>query len=232
MNKRGFKLEDREVKTRRKKKITIDPDAIGMIERFRATIENIDQRFKIYHVLLNQRLKDEAEDLLRFQIVYLMSALDFFMHELYSYGIIKIFKRQKRKTTRYESFRVPLKLVEQALFDGENIQRHLKETITEINSTFTFMSPGRIKELLYTIGYSNVFDRAQTDLRKAGILDWNESLDRMFDRIYERRNKISHQTDIEHGGSDRNAITFDEVKHYRDIIVHTVESIYQSVCHE
>ena len=39
MNKRGFKLEDREVKTRRKKKITIDPDAIGMIERFRATIE-------------------------------------------------------------------------------------------------------------------------------------------------------------------------------------------------
>ena len=111
---------------------------------------------------------------------------------------------------------------------GEH-QRHLKETITEINSTFTFMSPGLLRNSSYTIGYSMCVRSGSKPIYELG----NSGLERVIRpdvrSIYERRNKISHQTDIEHGGSDRNAITFDEVKHYRDIIVHTVESIYQSV---
>ena len=232
MIRRDFALENREVKTHKKRPVSLETDALGLIERFRTSIRNIDDRFRLYHVLIGQRLYEEAEDLLRFQIVYLMSALDFFMHELYSYGILKIFQHQKRKTERYKSFRVPLELVEQALFDGENIQHHLKKMITEINQTFTFMHPSRIKELLHTIGYADAFSKAQRVLRKKGILRDGEALAPLLEKIYIRRNKISHQTDIEHGGPNRLSISLEEVRHYRDVIFHAVETIYETVCHD
>lgn len=232
MNKKGLTLENRERKTRKKHPVSLEADALGLISRFRTTIRSIDDRFLIYHRLKKQQLYREAEDLLRFQIVYIMSALDFFMHELYSYGIIKIFKRQKRKTNRYKTFRVPLQLVEQAIFDGENIQYHLKNTIIEINRTFTFMHPARIQELLHTIGFREAFLDAQQTLRHKRILKGRESLSSTLEKIYQRRNKISHQTDIEHGGSKRLSITLEEVQHYRDVIYYMVESIYESVCRE
>lgn len=228
----GIELVNREVKNRKKNRIVIDPDALGLIARFRENVLGIDRRFKIYKVLNEQNLQDDAEDILRFQIVYLMSSLDFFMHELYSYGIVKIFKKQSGKSERYREYRVPLKLVEVALFDGENIQRYLKETITEINSTFTFMHPNRIREMLNIIGYEDAFESVEEHLKEMDIIKKNQSLAYLLETIYERRNKISHQTDIDHGKEDKNLIKADEVIHSRDIIVNFVEGIYHFVCQE
>jgi RiboL-PSP-HEPN len=225
-----FDLMDRETQYREKQVMLIDQDAKAMLKRFKDNIENIKSRFRLYNQLVQQKMDEEAEDVLRFQIVYLMSALDFYMHELYSYGLLKIFNKQGKKSFRYKEYRVPLSLVEVALYDGENITRHLKETFTEINSSFTYMHPNKIRELLNVIANGDEFDYIEERLKKISILKHQEQLESVLEKIYHRRNRISHQTDIEHGKELKNTISKDEVMRYTDIVSILVDELHQMVC--
>ncbi|QVK18673.1 hypothetical protein KHQ81_02875 [Mycoplasmatota bacterium] len=201
-----------------------------MIEIFRENIKQIRNRFEIVDLLNSQQRKEEACDILRFQIVYAMSALDFFMHEIYSYALLKIFRNESPKTDRYNEYKIPLKLLEQALYDAENIDHYLKETFIDLNRNYTFMSPGRIRELLNIISSEDEFAMVEKSLKAKNIISKHKRLDRILDEIYDRRNKIAHQTDINHGKDDKNAITKDEVEFYINIISHLVESLYQVIC--
>lgn len=225
-------IVNRDNRTRHKKTKVIPADAKAILERFQTSISNILDHIKLYDLLLAKEQTALADDILRFQIVYLMSSLDFYFHELYSYGLLKMFQNKTEKTYRYREFRVPLKVVESALYDGENILRHLKETFIEINSTFTFMHPHRIKEVLNTISSIEVFDIVEKKLRKRNIIKHHEELEGIIEKIYRRRNKISHQTDIEHHTIVRNEISKKEVFRYVNIINEMVLEIHHLICED
>lgn len=223
-------LYNREEEKRQKQIHFIDKEAQEMIDTFRLSINRIKNRFEIVDLLRIQHKQDEANDMLRFQIVYAMSALDFFMHEIYSYGLLKIFQNDSPKTHRYYEYRIPLKLLEYALYEAENIDQYLRDTFIDINSNFTFMSPGRIREMLNIISPDDYFAKAEQILKAKNIISPNVRLDHVLDQIYDRRNKIAHQTDINHGKDDQNTITKDEVEYYIEVISHFVEALYKQIC--
>lgn len=223
-------LVDRELKQKQKSINYIDKDAFIIIKNFRESIDNITRRFDIVTMLEKQGLHDEAHDILRFQIVYAMSALDYFMHEIYSFGLIKIFKNENPKTCRYNEYKIPLKLVEKALYDAENIDNYLKDEFVEINSNHTFMSSSRIREVLNIISNEDEFAFVEKRLKEKNIIKNHIRLDNVLDNIYERRNKISHQTDLNHGDQSRNKISNEDVEYYIRVIIHLVEELYQLIC--
>lgn len=225
-------LYDREKDKREKTIKYIDKDANQMINTFRDNIKRIKNRFEIFDLLKNNNRIEETNDILRFQIVFVMSSLDFFMHEIYSFAFIKIFKNEMPKTNGYKNYKIPLKLLEKALYDAENIDRHLKETFIGINDSFTFMSPGRIRELLNIITSEDEFALVERKLKQRKIIKYNVRLDSEIEHIYDRRNKIAHQTDIEHGEDDKNIINRREVEYYIDVISNFVEELFKVVCLE
>lgn len=223
-------LQNRNIKNRTKITRIIDKDAQNIILKFNSSIKHLKERFDLYDYLIKNNKKNEADDTLRFQIVYAMSALDFFMHELYTYSLLKIFKGEKEKTYKYKEYRIPISLVEKAIFDSENIEKHLKKTFIDINSNFTFMHPNRIRELLNLISYEDEFKMVESSLKNDGIIKKDERLDTLLERIYERRNKIAHQTDINHGQDNRNQISKYDVERYIEIIENMVLKLYEIVC--
>ncbi len=229
MKNNRFELYNREQEKRTKKIRYLDKDAQEIIDTFRNNINRIKKQFKIVDGLQQQNKSEEANDILRFQIVYAMSALDFFMHELYVFSFLKIFKNEMPKTERYLEYKVPLKLIEKALYDAENIDTYLKDAFIELNSNYTFMSSSRIKELLNMIAGNDEFNEAERRLKNKRVIRQHIRLDNLIDHIYERRNKIAHQTDINHGEDDKNIITMDDVEYYIDVIDNFVEEIYKTI---
>ncbi len=225
-----IKLFDREQEIREKKIRYIDKDANQMINTFRDNINRINNRFEIVDLLSKHKKTKEANDILRFQIVFVMSSLDFFMHEIYSYGLLKIFKKETPKTRGYNNYKVPLKLLEQALYDSENIDEYLKQAFIDINDSYTFMSSGRIRVLLNVITSEDEFSKVERALKNKKIIDNDKKLDNILDDIYERRNKIAHQTDIDHGDDDKNIIARSEVEYYIDVTTNFVEELYKIIC--
>ncbi len=223
-------LMNREQGKRVKKIHYIDKDAEEIIKTFRGNVTRITKRFEIVDLLKNQHKNEEADDMLRFQIVYVMSSLDFFMHEIYNYGLLKIFRNEEPKTYKYNEYKIPLKLLEQALYNAENIDLYLKETFVDLNRNYTFMSPGRIRELLNILSSDDEFASVEKELKSKNVISENVRLDNVLDHIYERRNKIAHQTDINHGKDDKNTINKQEVEYYINIVSHLAEALYKIIC--
>ncbi|NLG81805.1 MAG: hypothetical protein GX490_04670 [Bacilli bacterium] len=229
MKKNRTSLYNRETTKRRKNVHYIDKEAKDIILGFRKNITRIKEQYKIIDYLMNKQEYEAANDILRFQIVYVMSALDFFLHEIYVYCFIKIFNNELPKTDRYYEYRVPLRLIEQALYDQENFEMYLTNALIELNSNLTFMAPNRIKELLNIITPEDEFTIAEEMLKKKGIIKPGVRLIRLLDEIYDRRNKIAHQTDINHGCDEKNIITKQEVEYYVDVIHNFVEEVFKII---
>lgn len=226
MMKNRTSLYNRETKNRRKNIHYIDKEAKDIILGFRKNIARIREQYKIVDYLMSKQEYEAANDILRFQIVYVMSALDFFMHEILVYCFIKIFNNELPKTEKYYEYRVPLRLIEQALYDQENFEFYLTNALIDINSNLTFMAPNRLKELLNIITPEDDFALAEENLKKKGIIKPGVRLIRLLDEIYDRRNKIAHQTDINHGSDEPNIITKQDVEYYVDVIAHFVEELF------
>ncbi|MDF2699435.1 MAG: hypothetical protein K0Q49_991 [Haloplasmataceae bacterium] len=227
--KNKFDLEERNIKSRTKVNKIIEQNANEIINRFTESVDSLKNRFDLYDFLISINKENEADDILRFQIVYVMSALDLFMHELYTYSLVKGFFGEKRKTYRFNEYKVPLSLVEKAIKDPENIEKHLKATFIDVNSNFTFMHPNRIRDLLNIISYEDEFKMVEDSLKNSGIIKRSENLDDLLEDIYARRNKIAHQTDINRGEDERNKISKTDVYRYIEIIEHMVKKLFEIV---
>ena len=68
----------------------------------------------------------EGENIWRAQIVFLASALDFYMHELTKYGLCEIYNENWDRTDKYENLQVNMKVIEVALKSGEDIDWFLE----------------------------------------------------------------------------------------------------------
>ena len=120
-------------------------------DRFDDSIQNIEKKFDIYDQLLVSGKVDEGKDILRSQIVFLESTIDFFLHEMTKYSYYKMFSNEWDKTSQYKSFNVKMEIVEKGLNSGDS-----KEWFFEyVNDTFdrvVFLGSESMKDQLNSIG--------------------------------------------------------------------------------
>lgn len=230
MSKERFLKEfslNRESKQLEKRKIfTTEQKANEIIQQFQHNIQSIREKFHIHDELIQNGKEEHAKDILRSQVVFLMSALDFYMHEIVRYRLLKMFSGELPKTKSYKNFIVSIETLEEALKNPETID-WLSEEIIIRHSHETFMASKAIKKVLALISNEAIYNLTCEELGKE-----NGEVNELIDEIYRRRNQIAHQSDRLHNEDGQNAILKEEVQKFICFIEEFVQKIHDLLMDE
>ena len=95
----------------------------------------------------------DLSEILRAEIVLVVSAFDCFIHDIVKYGIIDIFKDQRRENSKYDNICIPISIVKQILTTDKESERDelLEISIKKILSKDSYQSPKSIENALQLI---------------------------------------------------------------------------------
>lgn len=192
-------------------KITFDLQPI--LDRFNSNITDIRSHFQTADDLLALQSPKQtaAEDIWRSQIVFLDSALDFYIHEIVKYGIIKMFNREWAESTDYKKMKVHLRFAVDLAQNPSSASKLLEE-IDEMNKYPCFMGAKKLKEQLDFIAVN--YNLRNSDKK-------------LLNNLYNRRNQIAHQTDRIPGQQQKQPIT----KKYVEDFINKIENFVVNTLH-
>ena len=207
MDKRNLDLMDRKEETREKfhtKVIRFELDQI--LQHFTETVQAITAQFQVADELITSGKVTEGENIWRAQIIFLASALDFYMHELTKYGLCEIYNEHWERTDKYDHLQINMKVIEVALKSGEDIDWFL-EYINSYYQAITMVSFESVREQFNLLGIdlAHVADRAF--YKRGGTEKTKDKLKRRLNELFYRRNIIAHQTDRAHTDAQMKNIT-------------------------
>lgn len=148
MEERNLDLVARNEETRDKfhtEVIRFELDQI--LQHFVEAIQSINAQFDVADELVEFGKVIEGENIWRAQIIFLASALDFYMHKLTKYGLCEIYNENWDRTDKYENLQVNMKVIEVALKSGEDIDWFL-EYINNYYRSITMVSYESVKDQL------------------------------------------------------------------------------------
>ncbi len=184
-----------------------------ILDRFNANIADIRSHFQTADDLLAMQPTKHtaAEDIWRSQIVFLDSALDFYIHEIVKYGIIKMFNGDWTPSNDYKKMKVHLSFAVD-LAQNPSSASKLREEIDEMNKYSCFMGAKKLKEQLDFIDVNY-------NLRNSDKTLLND--------LYNRRNQIAHQSDRIPGQQQKQPIS----KNYVEDFINKIENFVVSNLH-
>lgn len=188
---------------------------------FRENIKYIEDSLK---VLDNNKLNKEDEaNILRSRIMFLDSAIDFYMHEITKYGMKKMFDGQWKRNDKYLDFKINLDTLH--TISELNEREFFNDVINKSISSDTFMDFNSIKKQLNMIGLDiNVISR-KVFYEKGDNASPINKLKDFLNSLYYRRNRIAHQSDRDPATGRRGEIDRDFVK----ININTVIGIVSAI---
>lgn len=228
MGGRNLDLMERHEDTRDKFRTEVVRFELDQImQHFTETIEAINAQFDVTNELIECGKVTEAENIWRSQIIFLASALDFYMHELTKYGLCEIYNGNWDRTDKYNNLQVNMKVIELALKSGEEIDWFL-EHINGYYQSITIVSYESVREQFNLLGINlaSVADRAF--YQRGRTEKTKEKLKRRLNELFSRRNIIAHQTDRTHTDAQIKSITKDIVENF----IWDIEKIVSSIDNE
>lgn len=173
----------------------------------------IKAQFDVSELLLNQGKQDDAENIWRYQIVFLESAFDFYLHEVTKYGLSNIFEGRWKKTQKYHNIKIDIELLEKILNDdcGDD---WFATFINALYAKVTMVSYESVKDHINLIGLdvSKIADKAFYELGSdERTID---KMKRIVNELFNRRNVIAHQSDRKHANAEKNSITREQVEYF------------------
>ena len=222
---KAFELSERKTNTRDSaqtyKLYTLDDSE----QLFLDTIRVIDKNINYAKSLIDNNL-DVASELLRYQIVLVESAFDFFCHSIIKYGMIQIFHGEWKRTDKYNNFSVKFSQIDSAKA-GIN-EDWILEMVDNKISTQTFLGYEELKDGLNYIQKDCLKEIAK-DIYGTDEYTSLQEINADISRVYKRRNEIAHQNDCEHKTGVKKTITLDEVEELKAIIIKIVNSILKTL---
>lgn len=168
-----------------------------IMQHFAETIQAIKSQFNVADDLLESGKIIEVETIWRAQIVFLASALDFYMHELTKYGLCEIYNENWERTDKYENLQVNMKVIEVALKSGEDLDWFL-EYINGYYRTITMVSYESVRDQLKLLGIKTALVADRAFYQRNGTENTKDKLKRRLNELFSRRNIIAHQSDRSH----------------------------------
>lgn len=203
-------------------------------EQFQNNIKSVKELDALYtHLVDEMKLPIDLSDILRSQLVYGVSALDKLIHELVRGGMIKAFKNERTKTSKFNTFTISLetytKLQESSqqtdILQLETPEYFFEQEIIVKHKYLAFQEPDKIADAL-----SFIWEEKQKWQKIA--LAFNTSDDvvkKQLKSIVSRRNQIVHEADIDIQTNLRNSIDENDAKESVDFIFQLGESIFKCV---
>lgn len=225
---RDLALKGRDEGVREKRVLqVVEFELDSIMQYFNENIVSIKDKFVVANMIF-QEDEDASRDIWRSQIVFLESALDYYMHCITKYGMNKMFKGEWGKTEKYNNFMVPLRKVEHAMKNIEDTTWFC-ELVNDVYANDTFMEANSIKNQLNLIGIdiqkvarAAFYDRGSTEKPL-------DKLKRIINTLFSRRNLIAHQSDRFHENGEKQDIDGNEVQRYIDDVIKIVTSIHEEI---
>lgn len=210
---------------------------------FRQSVANIKKFGCIYDKLCQDYplLTTDLDDMLRAQIVYVVSAMDCYFHDVVRQGIIESYLQQRAQTAKWKSTTVTMEHA-QALVGIEtqyppntpqrtiDVVNSLNNIIRPILKTMSFQQSDKIKDALSYIWdeqhkMQSIATSIAYPLQGDNINDKVRCLEQKLKLIIDRRNKIAHEADWDYARDCKQSISKAEV----DDIVFFIEMFVNAV---
>lgn len=168
-----------------------------------------------------------VELVLRSQIVLLVSAFDFYLHELTKIGVNKIFEKEWEPSSRYENISLKLKDVVR-IIDDEVEADWFIAFINEYYSKVTMVSYDSFKDQMNLMGLK-MSEIAKPIFTEAGSSEPPvEKMKKAVNELFNTRNIIAHQSNRNHHDAKNCPIPKGKVDEYIENIVKIVEAIHEA----
>ena len=225
---RNLELTPRNIGTRdRRPSRTIQFELSAITNRFTNNLLSIKSQFE-----LAEQLKAEDniqyKNILRSQVVFLDSALDFFMHEVTKYGMVQIFQGVWEKTERYYNFTIRLGEISDVLRNPEQ-ENWFLDIVNDSYAEDTFMSADAVIGQLNLIGikWQSVANRAFYE--QGSTTPTKNKFRQTLNTLFRRRNQIAHQADCLHETGAKIDIEREDVEQYIAGIEKIVTAISEEI---
>lgn len=213
------------------------------ISEFEKAVIGIKQLDAIYNHLFNDlHLGVAASEILRSQLVYIVSAMDRYLHEIVRIGFLEEYHGIRIQTDAYNKWTYSSKKVAEIVNYGnpsfvpssitETVDYVINSDVLEKNGVLAFQQPDKIKDALsliwnephkmVKIAHQMNFEPAHTDNDRKKLLDQKIKL------ISIRRNQIVHEGDIDPVTLDRRTISktvIEDCIDFIDLFVHSVHTL-------
>ena len=213
----------------------------NVYNNFIERIANIRELGNIYDQNITQYplLTEILSDILRFQLVYVVSAFDRFMHDITRVNFIQSIQNKEVLTKKAENFNVPLSVILEIyqktqfpLSFENNMVLYLNNEIYKQHSFLVFQHPDKIKEALSLIWEENykwqkIAENMTITLSGNTNNDKEKYLKQKVTLIVERRNQIVHEADIDLVTNQKRHIDKRDITDYILTIEDLGNSIYK-----
>ncbi|MDP3878243.1 MAG: HEPN domain-containing protein [Methylobacter sp.] len=196
------------------------------IEKFRQNIKSVKELDSIFGLItINYPLLEEqAQEILRAEIVLSVSALDCFIHDLIKQGMVETYQDNRTPSSQFSTYQIPvkfLKLIEKSDRLDDKLA-YLENAIKENNSKDSYQSPKGIEYALQLINITSLWKKVASLMNlKAEDIKGELSL------IVDRRNKIAHEADYDALTGSKYPIDRQNINDVIQFIENFCESIYK-----
>lgn len=195
------------------------------IEKFRQNIKSVKDLDGIFTLIAGNYplLEEQAQEILRAEIVLSVSALDCFIHDLVKYGMVEAYQGQRISSKPFETYQIPVKFL-RLIENSEQLEDklgHLENAIMENNSKDSYQSPKSIEYALQLINIKSIWNSLANPMsRRANDIKNELSL------IVDRRNKIAHEADYDVLTGSKFSIDRNDANNVIQFIENFCESVY------
>lgn len=193
---------------------------------FETVLQDTEQAHIIY-TYLDKVVKAPIDysDLLRWQWVQSVSALDKLIHDLVRLGMLEIFQSRRSLTPKFASFAIDINFHMQLVAAPTSAINLFESQILKKHSFLSFQDPDKISDAL-----SNIWDEPHKWKCISAKMQLEESrVKTQLKNIVIRRNQIAHAGDYPNLMLERQEIEPNDVKDVVDFIKNLGENIYELV---
>ncbi|WP_281714193.1 HEPN domain-containing protein [Allobaculum stercoricanis] len=223
MKSRKISLTPRKEDTREARPMLVRFDLSEILQHFTESIDEIKKQFDVADELLRAGNEIACKMVWRSQVVLAEGLLDFYIHEMSKYCLVKMFSGTWPKTDKYKSFQIPMEKVEMAIATLESNDWFF-EYLNERFSRDVFLSSESVKDQLNLIGipFKQVMTKAFPSKNENEAMKVGKEV---ISNLFKRRNEIVHQNDRSHASAEQTDITKEYVEDY----ISKIESIVNAI---
>ena len=192
-------------------------------QHFTGSMDEIKAQFAVADGLKADENQIACKMVWRSQVVLAEGLLDFYIHEISKYCLVRMFTGAWPKTEKYKSFQIPMEKVENAIAALESNDWFF-EYLNKRFSRDVFLSCESMRAQLNLIGipFNKAMEKAFPSRNEQEAIRIGKGTIAM---LCQRRTEIAHQNDRSHASAEQTDITKEFVEDY----IAKIESIVNAI---
>lgn len=164
------------------------------ISNFERNIKSVRLLHELHKYLTKQITAIDLSEILRAELVLIVSALDCYIHDAVRNGMIEIFEGKLEPNKKFEAYSIPISFVKELIqATSENEKKQIMSAaIKKIASKDSYQSSRSIENALQLISLKGIWSLIKNDM---GISP--KDIKDTLGLIIHRRNKIAHEADLD-----------------------------------